>query len=252
MGTPGNTKVIVSLTSHTKERLANVPFYLYSSIIRHNFDYAKIVLTLYKDDVKYIPPRLQTMIKYGFVELIVADINLRCHLKYFYAMKKYRDLPVITIDDDSVYPARMVPDLLTNAKKYPNTVITRSARVIDASKSYDQWFECNFGVESVTWRGLWDCVLPNLNPEGYGGILYPANILDVNDGMIPEILTIPRADDIFLTVLEQRKHIKSVIPYYSYNKLDRCTKGEHALSVAPDFIQMNNEIISRYKGELCG
>jgi hypothetical protein len=167
-------------------------------------------------------------------------------------MKKYRNLPVITIDDDSIYPEQMIPDLLANAEKYPDTIITRSARVIDTSKSYDQWFECNRGVEQVTWNGLWDQVLPNLNPEGYGGILYPANILDVNDDMIPEILTIPRADDIFLTVLEQRKHIKSVIPYYSYNKLTKCTKGEHALSVAPDFIQMNNDIISRYKGELCG
>ena len=244
-------KVIVSLTSHTKERLVNVPYFLFYSIFKHNYDYVKVVLTLYKDDVQNIPPKLKEMIDLGMVELIVAEENLRCHLKYFYAMKKYRDLPVITIDDDSIYPKEMIPDFLKNAEKYPNTIIARSARVIDPSKSYDRWFECNFGVENVRWSGHWDEVLENLNPEGYGGIYYPANILEVNDNMIPEIKTIPRADDIFLTVLEQRKKIKSVLPYYSYKKLDKCTKGDFALSTARDFIHMNNEIIGRYKGELC-
>lgn len=244
-------KVIVSLTSHTKERLANVPYFLFHSIFKHNYDYVKVVLTLYKDDVANIPPKLKELIDLDFIELIIAEENLRCHLKYFYAMKKYRNLPVITIDDDSIYPKEMIPDFLKNAKTYPNTIITRSARLINPNISYDRWFECNCGVEDIRWIGHWDEVLDNLNPEGYGGIYYPANILEVNDDMIPEIKTIPRADDIFLTVLEQRKHIKSVLPYYSYNKLDQCTKGEHALSTAWDFINMNNEIIQRYKGELC-
>lgn len=244
-------KVIVSLTSHTKERLANVPYFLFNSILKYNYKYVKVVLTLYKDDVQFIPPKLKQLIDFGAVELIVAEENLRCHLKYFYTMKKYRDLPVITIDDDSIYPKEMIPDFLKNAEKYPGVIITRSARVIDPNKSYDRWFECNYGVESVRWRGHWDEVLENLNPEGYGGVYYPPNILDVNDSMIPEIKTIPRADDIFLTVLEQRKKIKSVLPYYPYNKLDKCTKGDFALSTARDFIQMNNEIIGRYRGELC-
>lgn len=246
-----NIKVIVSLTSHTKERLANVPYFLFNSILKYRYNYVKVVLTLYKEDLPNIPPKLQELIDLDQVELIVAEENLRCHLKYFYAMKKYRDLPIITIDDDSIYPKEMIPDFLKNAKIYPNVIITRSARIIEPNKSYDRWFECNFGVERVWWRGHWNEVLENLNPEGYGGIYYPANILEINDDMIPEIKTIPRADDIFLTVLEQRKKIKSVIPYYSYNKLDKCTKGAYALSTARDFIHMNNEIIGRYKGELC-
>lgn len=244
-------RVIVSLTSHTKERLKYVPYYLYHSILKHNYDYVKVVLTVYKEDVKNIPKRLWDFIDLELIELIVAEENLRCHLKYFYAMKKYRDLPVITIDDDSIYPKEMIPDFIKNAEKYPGIIITRSARVIDPNKSYDRWFECNFGVESVSWRGHWDEILENLNPEGYGGIYYPPDILGIDDYMIPEIKSIPRADDIFLTVLEQRKKLKSVLPYYSYRKLDKCTKGDFALSTARDFIAMNNEVIGRYKEELC-
>lgn len=239
-------KVIVSLTSHTKERLSLVPFYLFHSIIKYQYNYVKIVLTLYKEDVQFIPPKLQEMIDLGLVELIVAEENLKCHLKYFYAMKKYRNLPIITIDDDSIYPQRMIPDLLANAEKYPNTIICRSARVIDCSKTYSKWYECNFGVEWVNWRGGYNEVRTDLNPEGYAGILYPPNILNVDDTMIPVIKEIPRADDIYLTVLEQIYGLKSILCKYDYNKLDKCTKGFAALSTARDFIGMNDDIINRY------
>lgn len=240
-------KVIVSLTSHTKERLANVPFFLFASIIRHNFDFVKIVLTLYKDDVQFIPPQLYTMIKCGLVELIVADINLRCHLKYFYAMKKYRNLPIITIDDDSVYPSEMIPDLLKLHQIYPDVILARSARLIDRSKPYKDWIELVSGVEKVQFvRHLINQVRQDLNPEGYGGVLYPANILQVSDDLIDEILHFPRADDIYLTVLEQRRKLRSMVPWYSYNKLNLCTRPAFSICTQPDNLSMIDQLIQRY------
>lgn len=240
-------KVIVSLTSHTKERLANVPFFLFASIIRHNFDFVKIVLTLYKDDVQFIPPQLHTMIKCGLVELIVADVNLRCHLKYFYAMKKYRNLPIITIDDDSVYPSEMIPDLLKLHQICPDVILARSARLIDRSKPYKDWIELVSGVEKVQFaRHLINQVRQDLNPEGYGGVLYPANILQVSDDLIDEILQFPRADDIYLTVLEQRRKLRSMVPWYSYNKLNLCTRPAFSICTQPDNLSMIDQLIQRY------
>lgn len=241
-----NIKVIVSLTSHTKERLMNVPYFLFHSILKYNYDYVKIVLTLFKDDVQYIPEQLKQLIDLGLVELIVAEDNLRCHLKYFYVMKKYRDLPVITIDDDSIYPKEMIPDLIKNAEKYPNTIIARSARHIRPGKTYTQWTEVVGGVERAFWFSDWDVVKSDLNPEGYSGIYYPANILEINDDMIPEIKEFPRADDIYLTVLEQRKHINSIVPRYNYNKLDKCTKGFDAISTKQDNIRMIDSLTFKY------
>lgn len=240
-------KVIVSLTSHTKERLANVPFFLFASIIRHNFDFVKIVLTLYKDDVQFIPPQLHTMIKCGLVELIVADVNLRCHLKYFYAMKKYRNLPIITIDDDSVYPSEMIPDLLKLHQICPDVILARSARLIDRNKPYKDWIELVSGVEKVQFaRHLINQVRQDLNPEGYGGVLYPANILQVSDDLIDEILQFPRADDIYLTVLEQRGKLRSMVPWYSYNKLNLCTRPAFSICTQPDNLSMIDQLIQRY------
>lgn len=57
-------------------------------------------MTLYKDDIKNIPEDLKFLIDEQFVELIVADKDLGPHLKYFYAMKKYKENPIITVDDD--------------------------------------------------------------------------------------------------------------------------------------------------------
>ena len=241
-----NIKVIVSLTSHTKERLANVPYFLFHSIFKHNYDYVKVVLTLYKDDVQNIPPKLKEMIDLGLVELIIAEENLRCHLKYFYAMKKYRDLPVITIDDDSIYPKEMIPDFLKNAEKYPNTIIARSCRIINPGHVYARWFECNSGVEGVRWNGHFDEVRGDMNPEGYGGVYYPANILEVNDDMIPEIKEFPRADDIYLTVIEQRKKLNCVCPKYDYKKLDKCTRPAFSICTQPDNLKMIDNLLMKY------
>lgn len=236
-----NIKVIVSLTSHTKERLVNVPYFLYHSIFKYNYDYVKVVLTLYKEDVQNIPPKLKEMIDLGLVELIVAEENLRCHLKYFYAMKKYRDLPIITIDDDSIYPKEMIPDFLKNAEKYPNTIIGRSGVLVDSTKSYICNQLINYGLNNLQWSSFYDKKFFNLNVEGYAGIYYPANILKINDSMIAEINDYPRADDIYLFLIELRMNIDRIVPKYDYKKLEVSTKGFDAISTKPDNINMINE-----------
>lgn len=243
-------KVVVSLTSHTKERLENVPYFLYYSIFQHRYDYVKVVLTLYEDDVKFIPSKLQTLIDIGAVELIVSKVNLFCHLKYFYCMQKYRDIPVITIDDDSIYPKQMIPDLLENAKKYPNAVIGRSGVIVDPNKSYVACPCVNKGLGSLKWSNYCNVFHPLLNLEGYGGILYPADILRVSDSMIPEILMFPRADDIYLYLIELRNHIRRIVPRYEYKKLEVSTKGYSAISTRPDNVKMIDALIQKYKQDI--
>lgn len=243
--------VIVSLTSHTKERLKYVPFFLYHSIFKYSYDFVKVVLTLYKADVPNIPETLQVMIDAGVVELIVADCDLKCHLKYFYAMKKYRDLPIITIDDDSIYPKQMIPDLLQVASSYPGVVIARSARLIEPHKSYKHWAPIVGGVELARFNtGMINQVRTDLNPEGYGGVLYPADVFGISDAMISDILEFPRADDIYLTLLEKRKGICVLVPFYGYNKLDKCTRPVYSICTRSDNIDMIDGLIAKYKQEL--
>lgn len=235
-------KVIVSLTSHTKPRLHDLPLYLFHSILKYNYDYVKIVLTLAKSDLENISPELQLFIDNGLIELIVAEEDLQCHLKYFYAMKKYRDLPIITIDDDSIYPKEMIPDLLKAHEKYPGVVIGRSAVVIPPMRKYKSYLKCdsvNCGIDKIRrWNKFHDQIRSDLNLEGYGGILYPPNVLKIEDTLIPRIKRFFRADDIYLYFRERELGVKMIVPKYQYNKLDKSTKGYDSISLKEDNLSL--------------
>lgn len=238
------TACIVSLTSHTKERLANLPYFLYNSVLKHNFHFVNVVLTLYKDDVQYIPDPLNELIRCGAIELIVADENLGPHLKYFYVMQKYRDLPIITIDDDTVYPKYMIPLYLMEHIKHPKEVLCRSCREITFSDGkvdpFSVWLNCPT-QDGPTHR---------LHAEGYCGVLYPPDALHINNSLIPEIQSIFRADDIYLSVLEIRNGVKVLFLRPYGHQLDVSTKGEHALSTMEDCMEKSNEYVKMFEKEL--
>ena len=244
-----NTKVIVSLTSHTKERLKNLPYFLYYSILQYNYNYVKIVLTLTEEDIKNISPELQMLIDTNKVELLKAEKDLKSMLKFFYAMKKYRDLPVITIDDDCIYPKQMIPDLLELHEKYPDVILARSAYLVEKNKLHSNWLSIAMGL-TITWfaNAYVNQIRTDIGPEGYGGVLYPPNILELSDENIPEMtdfLSI-RVDDIYLTLLGQRKHLKYMVPFYKYNKLDMTTKGIDAISLQPDIDKISDILVQKY------
>ena len=58
-------------------------------------------------------------------------------MKYIMSMKKYRDIPVITVDDDVVYSGDMVQLLYDDHKRHPRTIICGRARRIDRNESGD-------------------------------------------------------------------------------------------------------------------
>lgn len=111
-------KVIVSLTTHDLRLTNGTVERVIKNILDGTFKELRLVLTLYKDDESLIPASLRKMIDDGSIELIVSDINLRPHLKYFYAMQKYRNLPVITIDDDYVYQEKYIETMLKKLGNY--------------------------------------------------------------------------------------------------------------------------------------
>lgn len=196
--------VIVSLTTHSI-RVAQVAKTAIFSILQNTYKDVHIVLTLYKDDIKLIPNDLQLLIDNGLVELIIAEQDLGPHLKYFYAMQKYRENPVITIDDDVIYPETMIEKLVVNYKKHPECIIARRSFMITGRNgnldSYHIWLRYFSGIKEPT---------HSIFATGIGGILYPPNCLDLSDDNVEEILTIKYDDDFYLKALEVRKNLKIV------------------------------------------
>lgn len=219
--------VIVSLTTHSI-RVAQVAKTAIFSILQNTYKDVHIVLTLYKDDIKLIPDDLQTMIDAGLVELIVADKDLGPHLKYFYTMQKYRENPVITIDDDIIYPENMIEKMVAAYNKNKNNIIARRSfniiRKNGVFASYHVWLQHYSGLKGPT---------HSIFATGIGGILYPPNCLNISDDNIEEILTIKYDDDFYLKALEVRKDLKIVNICSGWNELYKKNLNDpHTQSIA--------------------
>ena len=196
-------KIIVSLTSY-KKRFKNLQLVL-QSIFNNTMKPFKIVLSIYKRDLIFLPKNLKDMVNTKKIELIVSDIDLKSHKKYFDVMKKYRDYAIITIDDDIIYTNDLIESLYNSYIKYPNCIHSRRVHKITIKNNtilpYNKWIK-EYKYE--------------LNPSFYllentgSGTLFPPNILNISDENINEIIKCITADDIYLKYLSRKKNIKIV------------------------------------------
>lgn len=231
---------IVSLTSHTKSRLEQLPKFLFNSLLKYNKTNFKVVLTLYKDDIQYITKDLQALIDNNLIELIVAEENLKSHLKYFYVMQKYKNLPIITIDDDIIYPVKMFEYMLEEHRKNPNVVLCRSCQQFTYTNN-----EIN-NTKQWLWNPINDIAYIN-HAEGYAGILYPPNCLNISNNLIPEIYDTIMSDDIYLSILEIRNRIKVYYLPKMRHEFVLSTKGEDSISLHPNIIAINDSYVKKFK-----
>jgi hypothetical protein len=198
LNTEKNPEVIVSVTSYPK-RLKALPLCI-KSILMQTVLPDRIVIYLGSDTQwKDIPQELLDYQKYG-VEIYIDDTqNLKPHKKYYYALQRYPEANVITVDDDLVYPQDMIADLLNANKMYPNAVCARRVHKITFNKSGNI-------NPYVLWKKEWkknkqpsNCLLGT----GCGGILYPPQVVDKRafdaDAIINCCL---EADDIWLKCME--------------------------------------------------
>lgn len=193
-----NEKVIVSLTSHDL-RLKTATMAIFS-ILNGTEKSIHIALTLFKDDANNLPSELKLLIDKNLIEIIIANENLKPHLKYYYAMKKYKTIPIITIDDDCIYPKDFVESLLDVYSKHKNSVCARRVHEIPPTKNvpYLKW---HFQISDNSIPAYRKFV------TGVGGVLYPPNILDIDNIDLDELKTALCQDDVFLKAIENRKNI---------------------------------------------
>ena len=105
-------KACISLTSW-KARINTVSKTLYSLIkMCPNFH---IVLVLSKDEFplmeKELPDNLMLFIENKLIELFWIRPNLKSFKKVLFTMDKYRDVPIISADDDCIYTCNYAQEL---------------------------------------------------------------------------------------------------------------------------------------------
>lgn len=162
--------IIVSLASYEK-RFPTLHLCL-KTIINQSIKPDKFLLYL-DHSYKTIPHQILEFQEKG-MEICIAETDLKSHNKYFYAIQRYPDDILITLDDDVLYPNNLISNLLQTYRKYPFAV--------SAGRVHKMRFDANgYNMPYDTWEkeaALYNKPSMDLLATGVGGILYPPHCMD--------------------------------------------------------------------------
>lgn len=188
-------RIIVSITSYPR-RFVFLPD-LMIFIRNQTFHINKIKIFLFKEDLKYYNLDIKD------IEIISTDKNLKPHLKYFYAMKRFRDHAIITLDDDIGYAIETFESLHNAYIENPNVISGRRSHLMNYKnngelKGYYEWIY----EQNLTNQPDFNVILTNV-----GGTIFPPDILNINEQLLPIIKETITCDDLTLKFFSIRKGI---------------------------------------------
>lgn len=209
---PSNSIFTVSLTSFPK-RIDNLWMVLWS-VYNQTVLPCKVILSLTKEEfpaeIASLPDSIKAFTNKG-LEIVFNDINLRPHNKYYYALSRIKDQPVITIDDDFIYYLDSFERLFRLHKNYPDCICANRVQRIELKD--DKYLSYNY------WRLVHNMDQGNdLVALGYACVLYPSSfrpdiLFDLHN--IQKLSL--RADDLWLKAIEIVEGVKVVKgEYYAY------------------------------------
>lgn len=199
-------KYIVSFTTFP-ERYPYAAMMVSSLLEKQVYKDFHLVMTLFKDDCGKLDGDLEKLVDGDALEVIVAGENLGSHLKYYHAMLKYHDKPIITLDDDREYS----PNVIAGLVEKHESLTYKSVVSISAPK-----MKRNYDWTGLVPYGDWclgsQLMKPNEKSylavaEGFAGVLYPAECFDCNGIDLDELKSILYHDDMYLKVLELRNRV---------------------------------------------
>ena len=201
-----NQKIIVSLTSFPA-RFGKLHLVIRSLLVQ---TLPPDAIILYLDDdvvVDGLPNSLKELQNYG-LQIEWRTGRMKPHKKYYYAIKEHPDDIVVTVDDDVMYPAKLIESLYKTYQKFPDCVVaTRAHRIIFKNhktiKSYNNWHWADGHRNKPSLA---------LMATGVGGVLYPPHCM--HEELLNQELFLklsPNADDLWLKVMQIKKGTKVVL-----------------------------------------
>lgn len=149
----GKEKLIVSLTSFGK-RLENIPIVL-DTIFSQTMLPDKVVLNLAFDEV--IPIHVQLYLEKNKIEVFRVP-DTKVYKKLIPTLKRYPNDIIISIDDDWLYPDRMIEDFMNIHQRYPNHPISGNRVIFNG-------LQCHCGCASLTKKEFFGDLLDNVDDD---------------------------------------------------------------------------------------
>lgn len=191
-----NNEVVVSLTSYGK-RIHDV-YLAIESIMQGSVKPNRIILWLDEETLKKekLPVSLQNQQNRGLEIEFCKDI--KSYTKLIYALKKYPNANIITIDDDIIYKYDLVENLIRSHLKDTKCICANRIHQIKKLNNgkLDNYLNWKWNLENNT-------AVSSLNFfTGVGGVLYPPNSLHrevFNEDVFLSIC--PSADDVWFNAM---------------------------------------------------
>ncbi|MBQ3366881.1 MAG: hypothetical protein IJG43_09410 [Acidaminococcaceae bacterium] len=207
MGKPSALKtkeIIVSMTSYPP-RIHSAVLAL-KTIFKQTKLPDKVILWLaeseFPNKLADLPINLRRLITEKNLQVRWCEEDLKSHKKYFWAFKEYPDALIITVDDDVIYPPRLIESLYQSYLVYPHAVSASRTCFIPISQDgeippYKSW---PVGIDAFI-------SIPSLQlcATGVGGVLYPTSLFsDVQNLLDIEVIkrTCLYEDDLWLKTME--------------------------------------------------
>ena len=214
--------VIVSLTSYPDRFLDESIYDCLNTIVGQKTDIRyKIVFSIYKNDIEKMPNKLVEYCIDNNIEILKCDDDIKGHKKYYYVSLKYKNTPIITLDDDIIYSKYIVNSLYNSYKNNPNVISSVWVRRIKLSNgkisSYKEWDD-GYKIDDISFY----------NSFGSGaGTLFPPEMFDIKLD-INDIKKYINQDEFFLLKNSMERGIPvKFVPYlYDEKKYDNtyCSK----------------------------
>lgn len=197
-------EIIVSMTSYPP-RIHSAVLAL-KTIFKQTLLPDKVILWLadseFPNKLDDLPVNLRRLIAEKDLSIRWCEENLKSHKKYFWAFKEYPDALIITVDDDVIYPPKLIESLYQSYLVYPHAVSASRACFIPISQEgdippYKSW---PVGIDVfISIPSLQLCAI------GVGGVLYPTNLFsDVQNLLDADVIkrTCLYEDDLWLKTME--------------------------------------------------
>ena len=198
----GNPELVVSLTS-IAERVPTLPLVV-DSLLRQTLKPDKVVLWLNRTEVDGRPRLTPETLPVSLKRLSLRGLsiewceNMGPYCKLIPALRRYPTSRIVTVDDDILYPADWLEQLVRAQEQEPQYIHCHRAHrmrrdAAGALRPYAEWDRCIPGTEEASF---------DIFPTGVGGVLYaPGDLAPevFDEGAFRELC--PRADDIWFKAM---------------------------------------------------